>query len=215
MKVFKRDLSAIRRKTLEETATAANTLAKLRAARPAILLDGDLAAVEQHDAVIAGAEARCSILQQKLEVLSAELKAERNDEREADRQAAIKRIAPLLTEREKIAAELEAVIKRMSELWFALAEFQSPIHQHWAFPLQPGFGKFDAAGLNREMSLAMFAAARPVQGQLRMPQAASLDSGVSGRGAEGLGAVVARQNAALLAALQTAPLGRDETEEAA
>lgn len=206
--IFKRDTSAERRKTLEAASSAAATLAKLRTDRQAALLDADLDVIERHDAEIARQEIKISTLQEKLRLLTHEQRRERHDEREQNRADAIKRIAPELTKREKIAAELEVAIKKMSELWFALVEFPSPVHSHWPFPLPAG--KFDLGDINREMSLALFAAARPIQGQLRMPQAASLDTGVQGRGAKGLSDVVSHQNATLLAILGSAPLGHDE-----
>ena len=215
MKIFKRDTIAIGVKTLEAASIAAATLAKLRSDRQAALLDADLDVIERHDAEIARQERSIATLQEKLRLLTDEQRRERHDEREQNRADAIKRIAPELTEREKIAAELEVAIKKMSELWFALVEFPSPVHSHWPFPLLPGFGKFDLGDINREMSLALFAAARPVQGQLRMPQAGSLDTGVQGRGAKGLSDVVSHQNATLLAMLGSAPLGHDEDAEAA
>ena len=45
--------------------------------------------------------------------------------------------------------------------------------------------------------------------------ALALDTGVAGRSAEGLANVVARQNAGLLAALRSAPLGYDDSDEEA
>jgi hypothetical protein len=213
VKIFKRDLSALRREVLAETSKAAATLARLRSDRANALLEADgLATVTRIDYEIDALETAVAVHQERLKALSDQLKAERHAEREQNRTDTIRRIAPLLSGREKIAAELEVCIQRMSELWFALAEFPSPTHAHWPFPLQPGFGKFDLGDINREMSLALYSAARPVQGRLRMPTAGSLDSGVTGRGSDGLQAVVARQNAALLSALQTAPLGHDESE---
>jgi hypothetical protein len=216
MKIFKRDLSAIRRQVMEETSNAASQLASLRANRHRALLGtGSIDEVKRIDEEISALEKTITILQDKLRALAEQLKGERNEQRESNRADAIKRIAPQLNEREKIASELEATIKKMSELWFALAEFQTPVHAHWPFPLLPGFGKFDLGDINREMSLALYSAARPIQGQLRMPQAAPLDSGVMGRGAEGLSNVVVRQHAALIGALHSAPLGEEPDSEAA
>ncbi len=180
-----------------------------------MLESDDVEAVKQIDAGIISEENNISIYQDRLRLLTEEQKQNRRDEREQNRTDAVKRIAPPLDQRQKIAADLENAIKKMSDLWFALAEFPSPVAANWAFPMQPGFGKFDIADLNREMALALYAAARPVQGRLRMPQAASLDTGVAGRSAEGMANVVARQNQNLLAALRSAPLGDEESEAAA
>ena len=180
-----------------------------------LLETDDVDAVKRVDAEIATKKRTSRSTRIGLRLLTEEQKQNRRDEREQNRADAVKRIAPPLDQRQKIAADLENAIKKMSDLWFALVEFQSPVAGNWAFPMQPGFGKFDIADLNREMALALYAAARPVQGRLRMPQAASLDTGVAGRSAEGMANVVARQNQNLLAALRSAPLGHDDEESEA
>ena len=82
MKIFKRDLSTIRRQTLEAASIAAATLAKLRSDRQAALVDADVETIEKHDAGIAAQERRIATLQEKLKLLTDEQRCERHDERE-------------------------------------------------------------------------------------------------------------------------------------
>jgi hypothetical protein len=122
---FRRDTSAERRKTLEATSSAAATLASLRAERQAALLDSGLEEIEKHDNAIAAQERRIATLQEKLRLLTDEQKRERDDQREADRQTAIKVIESKLKKREALATELEAAIAAVEECYFALVEFLS------------------------------------------------------------------------------------------
>lgn len=209
---FRRDTSAERRKTLEATSSAAATLASLRAERQAALLDSGLEEIEKHDNAIAAQERRIATLQEKLRLLTDEQKRERDDQREADRQTAIKVIESKLKKREALATELEAAIAAVEECYFALVEFLS-ITGDWPFAMAPGFGRIDLRGIQKETAWAMYSAGRPVGGHSRLPAGESLDLGVSGIRPEGIAGLVARENRQIIESLQIASLGRDDEPE--
>jgi hypothetical protein len=212
---FRRDTSAERRKTLEAAATAAATLAQLRNTRQAALLDSDLEAIEKHDNAIATVERRIQTLQEKLKLLTAEQKRERQAQQEEDREASIRTISAKLAKREQIAAKLEAAIKDAGDAYFELTSYPSPLISDWHFPLPRGYRQIDIGGINREVSLALYSAARPIEGKPRMPSASSLDTGVAGIVSETITGVVARQNRNLVELLRVMSLGRDDESEAA
>jgi hypothetical protein len=207
---FKKDIGAIRRQVLEETSKAASVLASLRSKRQAALIDSDLAAIEEIDSAISGAERRVSILQERLAALSEQLKVERSEQRESDRDAAVKIIEKKLAVRETLAVKLEAAIKDVGDLYFELTGYPSPLLSDWPWALPPGAGRIDINGINREVSLALFSASRPIEGRPRMPSASSLDSGVVGIKSETISGVVSRQNKNLIELLQVVTIGRDD-----
>jgi hypothetical protein len=191
---FKRDTADERRKTLDAAATAAATLAQLRAERQAVLLDADLETIEKHDAAVVAQERRIATLQEKLRLLTDEQRRERHEQREADREAAIKVIEKKLTlGREALASKLEAAIKDVGKYYFQLTGFPSPLLSDWPFPMPRGYRQIDINGINREVSLALYSASRPIEGKPRMPSASSLDTGVAGVTSETISGVVARQ----------------------
>jgi hypothetical protein len=216
MKLFKRDTAEERRKTLDAAATAAATLAQLRAERQATLLDADLEVIERHDATVAAQERRIATLQEKLRLLTDEQRRERQEQREADREAAIKVIEKKLAGREALASKLEAAIEDMEKYYFQLTGFQSPLLSDWPFPApRPGFGRINLAGINREVSFALYSSSRPIEGRPRMPSGSSLDLGVAGIKPEGITGLVARENREIIETLYITPLGRDDDIEAA
>jgi hypothetical protein len=210
MKMFKRDTSAERRKTLEAASTAAAELARLRSERQAALLDSGVDEIEKHDNAIAAQERRIATLQEKLRLLTEEQKRERNEQRETDREAAVRNIEKKLAGREVLAEKLEQAIKDAGDAYFALTSYPSPLISDWPFPLPRGYRQIDIGGINREVSLALYSASRPIEGRPRMPSASSLDSGVAGITSETISGVVARQNRDLVELLRVMSLGRDD-----
>ena len=207
---FKRDTATIRRQVTEQTAQAATALARLRADRHKALLEADsVDAVKQIDQEIAAQEKTIAILQDKLGALSDQLKSERNDQREVDRQSAIKVIESKLKKRETLAAELEGAIKQVEETYFALIGFPG-ITGDWPFAMTPGFGRIDLRGIQKEVAWAMYSAGRPINGHSRLPAGESLDLGVSGIRPLGIAGLVARENRQIVESLRTAYLGRDD-----
>ena len=213
--LFKRNTGEQRRQVLEQTSEAAATLAKLRSNRQAALLDADIDALGKHDDGIAAQERRIQTLQEKLKLLTAEQKRERQEQREQDREAAIKVIAKKLDGRETLAVKLESAIEEVGNLYFELTGYPSPLISDWHFPLPRGYRQIDLNGINREVSLALYSASRPVEGKPRMPSASSLDTGVAGIKSETITGVVARQNRDLIELLRVISIGNDENEEAA
>ena len=215
---FRRDTAALRRQVLEETSQAAATLAKLRAERQAVLIEADsLDAVKRIDDEIAALEKTVAIHQDRLRALAGQLKDERNEQREQDREAAIRTIQTKLAKREQIASKLEVAIKEVGDLYFELTGFASPLLTDWPFPApRPGFGRIDLGGVNREVSFALYSMSRPIEGKPRMPAGSALDLGVAGIKPEGIAGVVARENREIIETLHITSLGRDdEFEEAA
>jgi hypothetical protein len=212
---FKRDTAAVRRQVLEQTSQAAAQLAQLRASRQAALIEADdVDAVKRIDDEIAALERAVRIHQDRLRALAEQLKTERGDQREFDRQAAIKAIEKKLARREVLATELEAAIKTVEECYFALIEFPS-ITGDWPFAMTPGFGRIDLRGIQKEVAWAIYSAGRPVGGRSRLPAGESLDLGVSGIKPESISGLVARENRQIIESLQIAYLGRDDDSEAA
>jgi hypothetical protein len=210
---FKRDTAGARRQVLEQTAQAASQLAQLRTERQAALLDSDLETIEKHDAGIAAQERRIATLQEKLRLLTEEQKRERNEEREQARETAVKIIEKKLAGRETLAQKLEAAIKDAGDAYFELTSYPSPLISDWHFPLPRAYRQIDINGINREVSLALYSASRPIEGKPRMPSASSLDSGVAGIKSETISGVVARQNRDLVQLLRVMSLGRDDEPE--
>ena len=113
-------------------------------------------------------EKTVAIYQDRLRALSDQLKDERQARREEDRLAAIKIIEKKLAQREELATELEAAIRKVEECYFALIGFPG-IAADWPFAMTPGFGRIDLRGIQKEVSWAMYSAGRPINGHSRLP----------------------------------------------
>jgi hypothetical protein len=213
---FKRDTAALRRQVLEETSQAASRLAQLGTERQAVLIEADsLDAVKRIDDEIAALERTVTIHQDRLRALAGQLKDERQAQREQDRASQIAVIEKKLAGREVLAEKLEQAIKDAGDAYFALTSYPSPLISDWHFPLPRGYRQIDLNGINREVSLALYSASRPIEGKPRMPSASSLDSGVAGIKSETISGVVARQNRDLVELLRVMSLGDDSEVEAA
>ena len=210
---FKKDTASIRRQVLEETSKAASQLTKLRSDRHDALLEADgVETVRRIDQEIAALEKTVAIHQDRLRALSDQLKDERQARREEDRLAAIKIIEKKLAQREELATELEAAIRKVEECYFALIGFPG-IAADWPFAMTPGFGRIDLRGIQKEVSWAMYSAGRPINGHSRLPAGKSLDLGVAGIKPESISGLVARENRQIIEGLHIAYLGRDDEPE--
>jgi hypothetical protein len=201
-------------KTHRKLADVSANIVSLQAKRAERLISDDgIEEIAAIDSAIEAERRSADVYRDRIQALKERAHKEKRNSLERQRDASIKAIQSKLIQRERIALELETIIAEMGDRYFALAEFPSPLASDWPFPM-PSV-RLDLKGVNREMSLALYAAARPIAGQIRMPQAAALDSGVQGRGAESLSSLVTRQHENLIAALRAAPLGEEPESEAA
>jgi hypothetical protein len=113
--LLKRDPSAALNKEVADSATAAAKLASMRAAREAVLLDTDLSKIIELDAAIATAERVCTIHQSRIAAFNAELRKERQAERQQLKEAAIAALEPGLAAHIASAGKLEAALINLKE----------------------------------------------------------------------------------------------------
>jgi hypothetical protein len=210
---FKRDTAAALARTRSALSAAEAKVAELGRERAVALLASDgvdevarieRAQLEQKQAI--------AIHRDRAAALEAELRREQHEQSERQREASIEVIRAKLAKRDRIAAELEASIKKTGELYFALIESGS-VANDWPFPKpRPNFGIVDFEGIRREVGWALFSAGRPRGGRSLFPEATNAGLGVTGIHAIGVAESVASHSRALIETMRTAPLGDEEDD---
>jgi hypothetical protein len=171
--------------------------------------DEDIASIEKLDAAITEQQRSRGVWGEKIAALQERARAERRTQMERQRETVIKVIAKKLDGRRKAAAELEATIVRLGDLFFELLETDN-IAPDWPFP-EPWsrFGVVDRDVVCKEVGWALYSAGRPKQGNTVLPGPFS-PTGVIGLGPRVLAAAVSGQCDAVLEALRIMPLDDDE-----
>jgi hypothetical protein len=213
---FKRDTTAVLAKARAALAAAEAKKAELQRERSAKLLETDgFDAVWALDRAIAEQHATLKVCDERITALEVLRRKELVAAQEEQRAAAIELIEKKLAVRNKTALELEAVIRRMGELFFALLDSES-VAPDWPFPApRPGFGKIDVDGVRREMGWLLFSVGRPIRGETILPMPNNAGLGVAGIRPKGIAGIVAAHSANLLELLHNAPLGGEpDLEEA-
>ena len=100
-------------KTRTDRAAAERRIAALEAKRARQLLESDIATVDETDAAIAAEKRAIAILVEREAALARADRKRARQDREADRAAAIKVIAPILDQRTAWATELQEALKRV------------------------------------------------------------------------------------------------------
>jgi hypothetical protein len=171
----------------------------MRAAREAVLLDTDLSKIIELDAAIATAERVCTIHQSRIAALNAEVRKERQAERQGLKERAIVALEPGLAAHIASAGKFEA----------ALINFQACLEQYeqtaggwgdpWRSDLFPPLTDISAHGDNVSASIGR---------QLGIPHGRSLKTGLSWAvgNIKGLAEHTAESAAKFLADLRAAPL---------
>lgn len=210
MSIFSANPQAALDKTLNKIAAIEQNISELRVARQAkLVVAEDAAEVMQTDRAIQAEEVNLQIYRDKVRALKEEVRKGEYAQREKDRRAAIEKIKAKLKRREETAADLQAAIERVGELFSDLVG-RDEAEQHWPFP-RPGhgFAVLDLRGVNKEISWALHGL---VHGR-HLPEPSSAGLGVTGISALGVAEHVRRQNENILSRLETAPIGDDLLEE--
>lgn len=196
------------KKVRAELAAAQTKIAGLQVKRRAALLDADdVAAIDALDRQIEALRRTVGILNDRAAALAGECAELERERRERQRAAAIAVIEKKLAVRNAIAAELEAKVKEMGDLYFALLNAEN-IAANWPFaPPSPNFGLVDVAGIRRELGWLLYSIGRPIGGRSLFPEATSAGLGVAGISPAGLGASVDGKSKHTIAILRTAPIG--------
>jgi hypothetical protein len=140
---FKRDAATRLRAETAASASAAAKLAELRTERDRILHNDtdDLAGVVAADAAVSAQEAIVRVHQQRLQSLDAELRNERQAEREKRKTEAVAVLEKNFARRTRTAAELEAALANLAACYMKYLEANRSATTPWPsdlFPQQRG-----------------------------------------------------------------------------
>jgi hypothetical protein len=211
MSLFKGDPAAALAKTQDRIASIERNIAELRATRQAkLVVAEDAAEVLQTDKAIEAEEVNLQIYRDKVRALKEEVRRGTYAQREKDRRTSIEKIKGALKTREKVAAELQATIERVGELYTRLIA-PDEVEINWPFP-RPGnkFAELDFRGVRREISWSLHGLVH----QFRLPEPSSAGLGVVGITAQGIDGVVRQQNEAIVSRLETVGIADDLLDEA-
>ena len=140
-------------KTRTDRAAAERRIAALEAKRARQLLESDIATVDETDAAIAAEKRAIAILVEREAALARADRKRARQDREADRAAALKVIAPILDQRTAWATELQEAIKRVVAL-HKLIDDKTQIRK--AFPFAtPDYFSFGLDNLGVEILRSM------------------------------------------------------------
>jgi predicted O-linked N-acetylglucosamine transferase (SPINDLY family) len=202
-------LDKVNRKIADIDANLAD-LATKRATLLSSLDDDSVSAVQSLDKAAEAERAARVILADKAKALAEEVRKTTYAQREKDRRTSIEKIKGALKTREKVAAELQAAIERVGELYTQLIT-PDEVEISWPFP-RPGnkFAELDFRGVRREISWALHGLVH----QFRLPEPSSAGLGVVGITAQGIDGVVRQQNEAIVSRLETVSIADDLLDEA-
>jgi hypothetical protein len=144
-----RDMADASTKVRTDRAAAERRIAALEAKRARQLLESDIATVDQTDAAIAAEKRVIAILVQREAALARADRKQARKNREADRAAALKVIAPILDQRTAWATELQEAIKRVVSLYDQIND-KNQIRNAWPFST-PDYFSFGLDNLGVEI----------------------------------------------------------------
>ena len=140
-------------KTQTDRAAILARLTEHEATRAQLLESDDLDAIDKLDQEISADRHRLAIIDQRLKVISRNVRRGQHNQREAERAAAIKKIAAKLEKRNALVIELEAGLKNVVALYDRINDEKS-LRAAWPFGVPEHFswGIYD---FNRELLRAL------------------------------------------------------------
>jgi hypothetical protein len=206
MSIFKADPAAALTKTLDKMGAIEANIVRLREMRAERLLTTDEPSeVVNLDKAIEAENANLAILQDRVRALKEEVRKGEYAAREDQRKQAIAQLSRRLSKREAIAAELDAAIAKVGELYFQLVTPDFAAELWPTPPVTASPTSIAGPSIRRQAGLST---AGPVhmRAKSRCPLPSSARLGVTGVVAQSIAGVVRRQNQSIVSRAEMAAI---------
>ena len=190
-------------------------LAELAAARTAALVESDDDTVREIDDRIVDANRTKALYEDRAAALALAIRAQRVEEAEQARKAAIAVVEQRGAEEIALAAQVERDMRRFAGSFNKLIAWRSRMIRDWdrRLPLPPADAFTDLSGLMHEAGQLYFGLGNPAAGRRSSLPHAIAPSGVRGTEPRGLANYVADAVAAFVARLKRAPVQIPDNDE--